>query len=111
MDINEPGLFDVPDREPPVTPERLQRGRNRETWAWTVTAEVAVTDAAALREAALRVKESALSIGLPADPDVQDPVADPDPPAAADAFNELARLIWPIDGLEGPLAAGAFRLV
>ncbi len=111
VDVNEPGLFDMPDREPPATAERPQRGRNRETWARTVTAEVAIIDAAALREAVLRGKESALSIGLPADPDVQDPVADPDPEAAADAFDELAWLIWPTDGLEGPLAAGAFRLL
>lgn len=111
MDVNEPGLFDMPDREPPATPERPQRGRNRETWARTVTVEVGIIDAEALRKAALRVKESALTIGLPAGPDVQDPVADPDPEAAADAFGELAWLIWPTDGLEGPLAAGAFRIL
>ncbi len=111
MDVNDPGLFDMPDREPPATPERPQRGRNRETWARTVTVEVGIIDAEALRKAALRVKESALTIGLPADPDVQDPVADPDPEAAADAFDELAWLIWPTDGLEGPLAAGAFRIL
>lgn len=57
------------------------------------------------------MKESALTIGLPADPDVQDTVDDPDPEAAADAFDELAWLIWPTDGLEGPLAAGAFRIL
>jgi len=58
MDVNEPGLFDMPDCEPPAPPERPQRGRNRETWARTVTAEVAIIDAEALREAALRVQET-----------------------------------------------------
>ncbi len=111
MDVNEPGLFDMPDREPPATPEGPKRGRNRESWARTVTAEVVIIDAGALRNAALGVKESALSIGLPGDPDVQDRVDDPDSEAAADAFDELGWLVWPTDGLEGPLAAGAFRIL
>jgi len=50
MDANEPGLFDLPDRERPATPERPLRGRNRETWARTATAEVTIVDAGALHE-------------------------------------------------------------
>jgi len=115
MDVNQPGLFNMPDAKPHSTQERLQGGRNRETWARTVTAEVAVIDAAALREAALRERESALTIRLPADPDpdpdLQDTVDDDPAPGAADAFNQLAWLIWPTDGLEEPLAAGAFRIL
>jgi len=111
MDVNEPGLFDMPDREPPATPERPQRGRSRETWARTVTAEVAIIDAEALHEAALRAKEGSFSIGLLAEPHVQDTVTDPDAEAVADAFDELAWLIWPTDGLEGPLAAGALQII
>jgi hypothetical protein len=45
MDANEPGLFDLPDRERPATPARPLRGRNRETWARTATAEVTIIDA------------------------------------------------------------------
>jgi hypothetical protein len=111
MDVDEPGLFDMPDREPAATSERPQRGRNRETWARTVTAEVAIIDAEALHEAALRVEENALTIGLHADLSVLDTVAEADVEAAADAFAELAWLIWPADGLEGPLAAGAFQIL
>ncbi len=111
MDVNEPGLFDLPDREPPARAERLQRGRNRETWAWTVTAEVAIIDADAVRGAALRARENAVTVDWPADPNVQDAPLDSEVNAAADLFDEVAGLIWPTSGLEGPLAAGAFRIV
>jgi hypothetical protein len=111
MDVDEPGLFEMPDREPVATSERPLRGRNRETWARTVTAEVAIIDAEALHEAALRVEENALTIGLHADLNVQETVAEADVEAAADAFAELAWLIWPTDGLEGPVAAGAFQIL
>ena len=50
MDANEPGLFDLPDPERPGTANRPLRGRNRETWARTATAEVTVIDAGALQE-------------------------------------------------------------
>ncbi len=111
MDVNEPGLFDMPDREPATTPGRPQRGRNRETWVRTVTAEVDILDAESLREAALRVEESVFTIALGAGLNVQDTGAEADPQAAGDAFETLAWLIWPTDGLEGPLTAGAFRIL
>jgi len=110
VDVNEPGLFDMPDREL-ASPGRPERGRNRETWVRTVTAEVAVIDAEALREAALRVEENALTIGLGAGLNVQETVAEADVEAAGDMFEKLAGLIWPTDGMEGPLAAGAFKIL
>jgi hypothetical protein len=112
MDANEPGLFDLPDCEPSAPPERPQRGRNRETWARTATAEVTIIDAEALHEAAARVGENAVTIGLGADPDVEE--TEPGSPGvkpANDAFDALGRLIWPTDGLDGPLEAGAFRIL
>lgn len=112
MNANAPGLFDMPDREPPAPVERPQPGRNRETWARTVTAEVTIIDAGALREAAARVEAGAVTIGVGAEPIVGDTVAkNPEVEAATDAFDALAWLIWPTDGLEGPLEAGAFRIL
>ena len=113
MDANEPGLFDLPDRERPATPERSLRGRNRETWARTATAEVTIVDAVALDEAAALVQENAVTIGVRADPDVDDAEAgSPDEGRlASDAFDALGWLIWPTDGMEGPLEAGAFRIL
>jgi hypothetical protein len=112
MDANEPGLFDLPDRERSAPPDRPQRGRNRETWARTATAEVTITDAEALHEAAARVEENAVTFGLGADPDVEDAESGgPDVEPANDAFDALRWLIWPTDGLEGPLEAGAFRIL
>ncbi len=113
MDATEPGLFDLPDRERPATPERPLRGRNRETWARTATAEVTIVDAGALHEAAALVQENAVTIGLRADPDVEDtePGAPDEGRPASDAFDALGWLIWPTDGMEGPLEAGAFRIL
>ncbi len=111
MGLNEPGLFDMADREPAASPGRLPRAKNRETWVRTVTAEVNVIDADALRDAALRVEESGLTIALGASLDVKDTVAETNVDTVGDTFEKLAWLIWPTDGLEGPLAAGAFRIL
>jgi len=53
-----------------------------------------------------------MTIGLGADADVKVPEAKgTDVEAANDAFDALAWLIWPTDGLEGLLEAGAFRIL
>lgn len=112
MDANEPGLFDLPGCERPGTPNRPLRGRNRQTWARTATAEVTVIDAGALAEAAAQAAENAVTNGLRADPDVED--IDPgscDVASASNAFDVLGWLIWPTSGMEGPLEAGAFRVL
>lgn len=112
MDADVPGLFDLPDREPPVPRERLQRGRNREIWVRTVTAEVTINDAEALDAAAARARENAVTIALGADLDVEDTQhLGPDVEPADDAFDALGWLIWPTAGLEEALEAGAFRIL
>jgi hypothetical protein len=112
MDANEPGLFDLPDREPQVLYERPQRGRNRETWALTATAGVTIIDAAAIHEAAARMGEHAAVMVLRADPDVENVEREgPQVKPANDAFDALGWLIWPTEGLEGLLEAGAFRIL
>jgi len=112
MDATELGLFDLPDRERSAAPERPLRGRNRETWARTATAEVTIIDAGVLREAVARVQDDAVTIGLRADPDAEniEPGA-PDVGPASDAFDALGWLIWPTHGMEGLLEAGAFRIL
>lgn len=107
MNANEPSLFDIPDLEPPALPDRPQPGRNRETWARTVTAEVTIIDAGALRDAAARAEQNAVTIGVHADPTANDP----DVEAAKDPFDVLVWLVWPTDGLEELLEAGAFRIL
>lgn len=112
MDANEPGLFEIPDRRPPPPHERPQCGRERETWARIATAEVTIIDPEAVREAAARVEESAVTLELRASPNNEDTEAKrSDAQAANGAFDALAWLIWPTDGLEELLYAGAFRIL
>jgi len=112
MNANEPALFDMPAAEQPAMSQPRQRGRNREAWARTVTAEITIVDAEALCEAARRVQESAVTMTLPALPHGEDLVAeDPAVTDAADAFDALAWLLWPTDGMEAPLETGAFRIL
>lgn len=112
MDADQPGLFDLPDREAQAPPERPQRGRNREVWALTATAEVAITDASALWQATAGLNEGFVITVPGADPGVED--GEPEAPDAVpvdDAFDALAWLIWPTKGLEGALDAGALRIL
>ncbi|MGH3366213.1 MAG: hypothetical protein ACRDOY_03325 [Nocardioidaceae bacterium] len=112
MDRSQPGLFDLPDHERPDSSERPLRGRNRETWERTATAEVSVINAGALHEAAERVMENAVTIGLAVEPDAAatEPRA-PQMEPVGDSFDALGRLIWPTEGMQGPLEAGAFRIL
>jgi hypothetical protein len=111
MDADQPGLFEVPDPEPQVPPERPQRGRNREVWALTATAEVAITDAPAVRQAATRHEGFMIAIPV-ADLGVEDGEPDAtDVVPVEDVFDALAWLIWPTDGLERALDTGAVRIL
>ncbi len=117
MNTDEPGLFALPDRVRLTSPKGPLRGRNRQAWTRTATAEVTVLDAAALHEAVARVEGNAVTIGLRADleaeetePGETDPQVSEAQPAD-DAFGALRRLIWPTDGMEAALEAGAFRVV
>lgn len=107
MNATEPSLFDMPDQEPPALPDRPQLGRNRETWACTVTTEVTIIDGEALRDAAARAEKKVVTIGLHAGPTANDT----DVEAAKDPFDVLVWLLWPTDGLEELLEAGAFRIL
>jgi len=111
MDADQPGLFEVPDCEPQVPSQRPQRGRNREVWVLTATAEVAITDAWAL-QAAARANEGFV-LSLPgADLGVEDGEgASPDEVPVDDVFDALAWLIWPTEGLDEALDADALRIL
>ncbi len=112
VDAGEPGLFDLPVDVRAGTAGRAVRGRNRQTWARTASAEVSVIDAGALREAAARAAEIAVTSELAVDPDVDhtEP-GSADVAPASDVFDALGGLIWPTAGMDGPLEAGAFRVL
>jgi hypothetical protein len=107
MTEDEPVLFDLPGHDRPPPSDRPSPGKRREAWACMVTAEVTILDADALRDAAERAEQSAVAVGLSADPTVGD--LDGDSPS--DPFDILAWLVWPTDGLEELLEAGAFRIL
>jgi hypothetical protein len=110
MDANEPGLFDLPDRDRSAAPELRLPGRDR--WARTATAGVTFIDARVLHVAVARIEADAVTIRLRADPDVDkiEPGA-PDVWPVSEAFDTLGWLIWPTDGMERLLEAGAFRIL
>ncbi|WP_096906888.1 hypothetical protein [Dietzia sp. WMMA184] len=116
MDTDEPGLFDLPESAPEPTPQpspaQPRPGRNRETWACTVTAEVTIVDAATVTAALTRylkdtVVVDAFSGEVIEDPASEDAGPDPDLPP----LPQLAWLIWPTGGVEELLEEGAFRVL
>ena len=103
---DQPGLFELPPSPPPpVSPSG--RGRSRETWDRTVTAEVTVVDRRALREEALRRLDTGIVIGEFADddPDLTDPRDDV-------AESCAAAVQWCLEPTEGlwPLLEDALRI-
>ncbi len=81
-------------------------------WTLTATAEVAITDASTLRQAAARVNEGFEITHPGADVDAEDsgPEA-PDTAPVDEPFDALAWLIWPTEGMEEALDAGALRVL
>lgn len=112
MEADQPGLFELPDHERVPSAEEPQRGRNREVWTLTATAAVTITDAAALTEAATLANEGFVITELEADPRLEDrQLHAPPAQASSDAFDALAWLIWPTQGLDMVLDAGAVRIL
>ena len=139
MDADQPGLFELPDRELQIPLERAQRGRNREVWGLTATADVTITEFAGERiqiAAVQRLEHVAVADGRAFQPDAPalqaaaraidgfgiavpgaglgDEDTEPEAPVAVpgdDVFDALAWLIWPSDGLEEALDAGALRIL
>lgn len=112
MNHAEPGLFDLPEPERQPPPSRTQTGRNRQMWTCTVTAEVSIVDAAAVKGAtghylANTVVIDAGTRAVIEDPGLHDAGSDPAHPP----FDQLPWLINPITGLQTLMEEGAFRIV
>ncbi|MCT1516839.1 hypothetical protein [Dietzia cercidiphylli] len=115
MDTVEPGLFDLPEPAPEPTPQpspaRPRPGRNRETWSCTVSAEVAIVDAAAVTAALAQYREDTVVVDAFSGAVIEDPASEeagPDP--TLPPLPQLNWLIWPTGGLEELLEEGAFRV-
>lgn len=110
VDPQQPGLFNVPDPARPTRPERLPCGRNRETWARTVSADVTIVDAVVLQEAVREAEARAITLAVADDPEDAEP-GESEPVPTRPALDLLTWLIWPTHGLEELLEIGAFRLL
>lgn len=111
MDPDQPGLFQLPDHQPQAPAQPPQRGKNRQVWELTATAEVTISDAADL-QAAARSNEGVVIAASGGDLGLDD--AEPEEPDTApgdDVFDALAWLIWPSHGLEEALEAGTLRIL
>lgn len=103
------GLFDLPDPVRSRPPTRSGRGRARETFARTVTADVSVHDADALRAEALRALQHSVVISEAAGAEDDD---------LADLWEEISRsaaaavqwCVEPTMGMEPLLESGMVRI-
>lgn len=116
MDTDEPGLFDLPESAPEPTPQpspaQPRPGRNRETWACTVTAEVTIVDAATVTAALTRYLKDTVVVDAFSGEVIEDPASeDAGPDPVLPPLPQLTWLIWPTDGLEEILGEGAFRVL
>jgi len=116
MNDVEPGLFDLPELEPEPTSRSShappRRGRNRETWACTATAEVAIVDASSVTAALTRYLNDTVVVDAFSGEVIEDPASeDAGPDPVLPPLPQLNWLIWPTDGLEGILGEGAFRVL
>lgn len=112
MRADQAGLFDLPDPVISDLDPTPQRGRNRETWSMTATAEVIITDADALLRAAADQSEGMVLLDPSDEPAWADgPHETPDEASVDDPFDALAWLIWPTEGLESLLESGALRIL
>lgn len=80
-------------------------------WQLTATAEITITDPAAL-QAAARSNEGVVIAASGGDLGVEEAEREaPDAAPGDDVFDALAWLIWPSDGLEEAVEAGALRIL
>ncbi|WEV77841.1 hypothetical protein O9K63_14795 [Janibacter cremeus] len=109
MENDEPGLFDMAAPEPRAPRRRPHRGRNRETWVRTVTAEVTIIDAATLDRAAQDAERNAVSIDLGPVPDEED-IGTAYEETPGSSVDLIAGMIWATDGQHDLIETGAFRI-
>jgi hypothetical protein len=103
------GLFGLPDPVPSRSPTRSGRGRARETFARTVTADGSVHDASALRAEALRVLQHSVVIGEAAGAE-DDDLADLREEISLSAAAAVEYCVEPTMGMGPLLESGSVRI-
>jgi hypothetical protein len=107
MDSDAPRLFEMAAVAPVTSSPRPGRGRRRETWVCKVSAHVAVVDSAALDAAMAQAEADGLLVAI-----LQDENGEGTPDDHGDGtvagLDRVGWLLWPTDGLDLVLEAGAF---
>ncbi len=107
---DEPALFDLPAPEPRPASTRSGRGRARETYARTVTADVTVHQIPVLLDAAVRAFDNGPAVGL-GEVDVDDEVPDSRTQIGQDPAAALSWLLDPLDGMWSLLETGSLLVL
>ena len=107
MDSDDPGLFDMAVDAVVTSPTRLSRGRTRETWVCTVSAEAVIVDSAALDAAMAQAETDGFLVGIMQE-DNGDEASDDHGDGPVAGFDRVGWLLWPTEGLDSVLEADAF---
>lgn len=121
MDPGDPVLFDLAGDPPATSAPRPSGGRARERWTCRVSAHVEIVDSARLDEAMSRAEKDGLVIELGRDEGGDAATLESDGRAVTEAsddlggltiagFDRVGWLLWPTDGLDPVLAAGALEV-
>lgn len=107
MDSDDPGLFELVVDATATSATRPKRGRMRETWVCTVSVDATIVDSAALDAAMARAEADGFLVGISQD-DSGDEASDDRDDGTVTGFDRVGWLLWPTDGLDAVLEAGAF---
>lgn len=107
MDSDDPGLFEMVVQAAATSATRPSRGRMRETWVCTVSADATIVDSAALDAAMAQAEADGFLVGILQE-DNGDEASDDRGDGTVAGFDRVGWLLWPTDGLDSVLEAGAF---
>lgn len=106
MGSDDPGLFDMVVDAAATAAMRPSRGRRRETWVCTVSADATIVDSAALDAAMAQAEADGFLVGILQDDG--DEAAEDRGDGTVAGFDRVGWLLWPTDGLDSVLEADAF---
>lgn len=107
VDSDEPGLFEMVVDAAATSKTRPSPGRMRETWVCTVSADAIIVDSAALDAAMAQAEADGFLVEILQDGNHGDEASDDRSDGTVAGFDRVGWLLWPTDGLDSVLEAGA----